>query len=244
MDNIIIDKIKKLLALSKSSNENEAILAYQRAQELLIKYNISLDDIQVDIDIKEEIVWTGDELEEWKFTLYSIIAYCNYCQLLLRIFNNKSYNYTLVGKIHNIIIVKEMYQYLINTIEKISNEKIVLLNTHHEKNGLMLTSKACESIKIGIVKGLSNRLLHQKQQMEKNGIKKDYSTEPTTAIIISNLYNQEDEKITQYLKSKYDTLKQVAPTLDNIPQFVAEGEKESKKIRLNKQIKGDTHDKI
>ena len=244
MDNKIIDKIKKLLALSKSSNENEAILAYQRAQELLTKHNISLDDIQVDINIKEEVVWTGDKLEEWKFTLYSIIAHCNYCQLILRIFNNKNHIYTLIGKIHNIVIVKEMYRYLLNTIERVSKEKAGQLNEKYEKTGLMLTDQAYESIKIGVVKGLSTRLLQQKAQMESGGIQKTFEDDPieeTTAIVISKLYNEESEKINQYLNSKYENLKQMAPALDNIPKFVAEGEQESKKIGLNKQIKGDKH---
>lgn len=38
--NKVIDQIKKLLALASSPNENEAKLAFQRAQELMLKHNI------------------------------------------------------------------------------------------------------------------------------------------------------------------------------------------------------------
>lgn len=38
----IILKIQKLLALSKSSNENEAQNAMLKAQQLLIKYKLSI----------------------------------------------------------------------------------------------------------------------------------------------------------------------------------------------------------
>lgn len=47
MDNKeIVDKIKKLLSLAKSGNEHEARLAAEKASELLIKYNLSLAEIE------------------------------------------------------------------------------------------------------------------------------------------------------------------------------------------------------
>ena len=42
------DKIRKLLALSSSSNEHEAALALQKAQELALKAGISISDIGED----------------------------------------------------------------------------------------------------------------------------------------------------------------------------------------------------
>lgn len=42
----VIDKIKKLLALSTSSNEAEATLAMQRVQELLSNYSLTLEECQ------------------------------------------------------------------------------------------------------------------------------------------------------------------------------------------------------
>ena len=41
----IIDKIRKLLRLSRSSNEHEAAAAAAKAQELLSEYNLSLDSM-------------------------------------------------------------------------------------------------------------------------------------------------------------------------------------------------------
>lgn len=42
----IIKRIKKLLALASSSNENEAQAAMIKAQEMLVKYKLSLNDVQ------------------------------------------------------------------------------------------------------------------------------------------------------------------------------------------------------
>lgn len=45
MKNDIAEKIQKLLSLANSCNENEAKLAAQKAQELLVKYNLSMQEV-------------------------------------------------------------------------------------------------------------------------------------------------------------------------------------------------------
>lgn len=44
-DSSIIEKIQKLLALASSENQNEAQLALRRANELLIRYNLTMSDV-------------------------------------------------------------------------------------------------------------------------------------------------------------------------------------------------------
>ena len=242
MDTKIVDKIKKLLALSKSPNENEAILAYQMAQELLTKHNISLDDIQVDINILEETIWLGEEMEEWKFILYSVVAECNYCRLVVTSFNDKNFRYNLIGREHNIIVVKEIRGYLLDTIKRICEEKAEELNEKYKTTGLMLTDLAFKSVRIGIVKGICSRLLRQKKQVQNEGIHAESENEPagekTTTLTISKLYNKESEKIQQYLNSKHSNIQQLSGfNSDYISKFVAEGQHESRKIGLNTQIK-------
>lgn len=45
-DKSIMEKIQKLLSLANSDNENEAKMATARANELLIKYNLNLQQIE------------------------------------------------------------------------------------------------------------------------------------------------------------------------------------------------------
>lgn len=63
MDNRVLDKIKKLLTLAESDNENEAKLAMERANELLIRHNLSMQDVsrQQSTTITEESV--GEEFQ-------------------------------------------------------------------------------------------------------------------------------------------------------------------------------------
>ena len=57
MNEKVVDKIKKLLALATSSNENEAQLAAERANELLVKYNLSMQEVRQKVG---EGDWDGD----------------------------------------------------------------------------------------------------------------------------------------------------------------------------------------
>jgi hypothetical protein len=47
MNKEIIEKIQKLLSLASSDNQNEAELASKKAQELLIKYNLSMAQVEI-----------------------------------------------------------------------------------------------------------------------------------------------------------------------------------------------------
>lgn len=76
----ILNKIKNLLDLANNNpNENEAIAAALKAQELMAKYNIELDqldDKKETREIVEEIYYQSDkhEMKKWKIGLADIIA--------------------------------------------------------------------------------------------------------------------------------------------------------------------------
>lgn len=76
----IIEKIKNLLDLANNNpNENEAIAAALKAQELMAKYNIEfdqLDDKKETREIVEEVYYQSGkhEMRKWKIGLASIIA--------------------------------------------------------------------------------------------------------------------------------------------------------------------------
>lgn len=76
----ILNKIKNLLDLANNNpNENEAIAAALKAQELMAKYNIELDqldDKKETREIVEEIYHQSDkhEMRKWKIGLADIIA--------------------------------------------------------------------------------------------------------------------------------------------------------------------------
>lgn len=86
MDNQkIIELIQNCLALSKSSNEHEASRAMEKAQDLLIKYNLDMASIE-DKTVKGEDEATlinevvdFDGPVTWGRTLLTVIANRNFC---------------------------------------------------------------------------------------------------------------------------------------------------------------------
>lgn len=73
----IIEKVKKLLRLAKSSNEHEAALAAARAQELLAKYNLDESDFSEQELPKEAGMAHTETVKKpatWVFLLASSVA--------------------------------------------------------------------------------------------------------------------------------------------------------------------------
>lgn len=76
----ILNKIKNLLDLANNNpNENEALAAALKAQELMAKYNVELDQLDEKKENREivtEIYRAGEkhEMKKWKFGLASIVA--------------------------------------------------------------------------------------------------------------------------------------------------------------------------
>lgn len=76
----ILNKIKNLLDLANNNpNENEAIAAALKAQELMAKYNIELDQLDSKKETREivkEVYYQSNkhEMKKWKVGLAAIIA--------------------------------------------------------------------------------------------------------------------------------------------------------------------------
>ena len=76
----ILNKIKNLLDLANNNpNENEALAAALKAQELMAKYNVELDQLdekKENREIVKEIYKASNkhEMKKWKIGLASIVA--------------------------------------------------------------------------------------------------------------------------------------------------------------------------
>jgi hypothetical protein len=153
----VIAKIRKLFALSESSNAEEASSAMNKAHELLEKYNLDVAKVtEVSSDIIIEAAYEGKRARGWLINLASAITYANYCSSYTsssRRWGEDSYQrrssyYTLniVGKAVNVATCKVMLDYLLKTIKRLSD---------NQKGAGRL---AIESYKIGLVTVLCSRL--------------------------------------------------------------------------------------
>jgi hypothetical protein len=139
MDQKVIDKIRKLFALSESPSEAEAQSAYSKAHELLKAYNLSIADITVADEVSQASginVAEGTHLPRWALSLLTVIARANYCAPLYfhtpprgGQWSTQHFKVMVYGREHNVQSTMVMYEYLhlcIVRAERIARSEIAL----------------------------------------------------------------------------------------------------------------------
>ena len=115
---IIKIKIKKLLALSKSPNENEAASALEKAAELMAQYH--LDEAEFRDYIKKSVKATKRYVE-WR----GIVA--NAVENLYATYHYRDVNtgeFIFYGEELDVFMSTEMFTYLIKTIDRMVSQNI------------------------------------------------------------------------------------------------------------------------
>lgn len=123
----VIKKIKKCLALSKSSNPNEAAIAMRQAQKLMQEHNISesvidLPRIVASNRIRSQAVSRPKDYETW---LMHIVKDSFGCALWFNMgnsygaFTDEVYgSYTYLGPEHQVAVASWTASYLLNRLRK------------------------------------------------------------------------------------------------------------------------------
>jgi hypothetical protein len=122
----IIEKVRKLLALSKSCNANEAAAAAAAANKLIDQYRLEeceLEDTEAHEDIfeEEDPLYESGRLTQWKSYLACNLARHYGCA----IYNHKGFRknlYKLAGRKSDIEVVRYMFSWLCLEIERLSDE--------------------------------------------------------------------------------------------------------------------------
>lgn len=125
MNKEILDKVQKLVNLSKSDNANEAATAWGMAQKLMTKHRISLLDLEEAQGVKEELQdvampgFFGSKIVAWKGYLANHIAKLNGCKLYFWK-TNDNVVFKLIGRLSDIQIVNYLYNSIVQQIEILS----------------------------------------------------------------------------------------------------------------------------
>ncbi len=181
----IIDRIAKLLALANSPNENEASQAAAKAQELLMQHNLSLSDIKTgetgeassDTRIEKTEIDSSGKKVYWKGQIANALARSNFCQMWW------SGNHTvIVGKTHNVAIVKSLYDYLVATVERLATEGVKSEKRNYQNYLKQIQGTGIDAFtepnwrtwKSSFINGcggrICDRIFEQKLKMETEGI--------------------------------------------------------------------------
>lgn len=125
----IVDKIRKLLALSTSSNEHEAALALENANKLLLKYNLEMSDIDEQVNLNgivEDVVAESGRIMTWKLQLITSLLDLNNCKIIISSVIGAEKKLKAIGRKCNIEVSMAMYDYVTQTMErKLKKEHVV-----------------------------------------------------------------------------------------------------------------------
>jgi hypothetical protein len=142
-----LDKIRKVLALTKSPNEHEAARAMERVQAMLAEHNLTMADVATNTVTGEVKINKLDELYEsvpWMKALAGPVAKLYFCKAVyhhiykdrpgstktgvhrkksgMPVAYKRMDQYSFVGAPHNAAVAVMMFGYLVETINRLARE--------------------------------------------------------------------------------------------------------------------------
>lgn len=155
--NPIISKIKKLLALATSPNENEAKAAARKAQELLVAHNLDMQAVErheSDYDEKTAAE-SGGTPSEWKFCTIIIRDYF-FCRVIWDKVSPK-HRILLLGQKTNLQIAQYTFDFLVVKFRQCWKE---YKDTHSAE------ARSRQSFYTGFFQGICDQLQEGRQSVE------------------------------------------------------------------------------
>lgn len=161
----IIERVQKLLALSTSSNANEAAAAAATANRLIDQYRLSTADLESKTEPAEPIeeddgyIYESGRVNPWKTRLVDILVK----HYGLAYWNDNTYatgrqvsRYRLVGRKSDITIAKYMFAWLTTECQRLSDKEA-------KGKGRIYVNSYC----IGFVRGIGTQLKSSRVEVQK-----------------------------------------------------------------------------
>ena len=192
----VLERIAKLMQMADGGTQHEAENAAKMAQKLLMKHNLSMDDVNTDIDEKERAVmddrfnmrdvWKKAE-GNWIAILYNQVAINNLCKIITHS-GGRWKDITIIGTKANVSMVQFTCQQLIPRLRKAEQ------NEWKNYNGYDKRGKFRRGFLIGATVGVGQQLeaqLRQMKQEDKN---------------VEGLVIYSDKAVQEYMDNKWKNL--------------------------------------
>jgi len=169
----VLDKVKKLLALSKSPSESEAAAALAKANVLLAKYGLSMAEVQQEEDVQEAVLLEKKRLRAWESFLVSVVCKATFTEAL-HYRTEAIGRILLIGREVNIVTAQELFSYL--------HRVILILGRAYSPEIAHV-----DSFRQGIVQRIGERLAEQYRKGQGLGPEVDEDSpagDETTALVM------------------------------------------------------------
>ena len=222
----ILKKIKKLMALAGSSNENEAKLASEKAQELMVRHQLSVQTIEsANFDYEEDKL---DDIGRFQKEHSLILSILNQ-HFFVRTYINREWagykngkrqskkSLQIVGTPTNVAVAKYIYEYLLHTYKR-------LWKTYKSENGVTESDKGAYFL--GLTYGIKERLKEVKHKVE---------TETGLVVI-------DDSGLVKRMKEM--NLKSArGPSYNRNSEVEADGREHGKKVQIARALDNNSENK-
>lgn len=158
----IVEKVKKLLNLSKSSNPHEAATTAAIANKLILKYQLDKIKLEQDnaapatLEIESKVIYSTKKMTHWRFLLLSRLATNFNCRVIN--FEDRSgrlvNNFTVFGTKEDIEIVQENFNWFSLVVE-------VFSKSFCKGKGYAASQSYCQ----GVVDGIASQLTKSKKEI-------------------------------------------------------------------------------
>ena len=241
----IVDRIRKLLALSASPNENEAALAAERAQELIAEHMVSMSEIGQAAKGGADKIGVDNTFmtsaRPWRRQIGVALADLYFCkygfQPMRKPGKKRIYDaHTFVGTESNRQVVQVMFAYLLTTVDRLAREGAKRVPAQ-DQSGYM------GSFRIACALRLSERLRAKKKVTEEN---KTMTSTGTTLPALRSTYLAEQERIAAFVKETYEeqwTESKSRMRAKNLRGY-SDGNRAAESIALDQQVNGDARRRL
>lgn len=189
MNTTIIEKLRKVLALTTSPSEGEAAAASKMLARLLAQHNLEIADLEAKGQTKQGVVEDktidlGKAAWAWKLQLANGLAAHFFCAVLTSNFDK---NPRFVGRPDNVESLKMLYTWLIGQVQEISRTE---RRAHAERTGEHVDPLRWQlHFGVGVVGRLLERLEERRQQE---------ATKAGTALVLAR-----DTELSDFLEERY-----------------------------------------
>ena len=125
----VLEKVRRLLALSQSNNEHEAAVAAAKAEQLLQEHRLTEAELEITNDAQERAALEADPLDVlgrngtvWKGVLVYGISKLHGCYCYIDRDRNFRQRYRLIGRPSDVNSVRYLYAWLTTEIERLTQK--------------------------------------------------------------------------------------------------------------------------
>ncbi|WP_440994681.1 DUF2786 domain-containing protein [Cysteiniphilum litorale] len=232
------DKIRKLLELSLSDNENEASIALKQAMSLMNAHNITKDEVYGQNMANKVITTPYYRIPDWYVTLHNTMAKVSGCFCVYR--NGDSLleelaTIQITGRQRDVDNAEYLIVFLSREVEKNIKQYKQQLAQQGIKSQLSARVKA---YRMGFISRIYNKMYECQNQFFSHANKSDTKTNTSsgTEMVCVDIASRVDEAKTYYTDVLGQTFARSSSQARYISSSMSDGSKAAEQLSINQAV--------